>query len=193
MIWNSGYYWGIPARILHWLAAFVLVIVYLHGSIVLDDWDEHGGSGRGALLWHAAAGATLGAVMLLRLLWRGVNKTPMLPAATSDWERRAAHLTHVSLYALTFVAVLTGWLLADGLKPPVEVKLLWSIPVPVSGLHLGWSARKLIKGLHELSAQLVMALAAAHAVAALWHHFIKRDSVMRRMLLRGRQRNRVGD
>jgi len=97
------------------------------------------------------------------------------------------------LYTFTFVAVPTGWLLADGLKPPVEEKPLWSTPVPVSGLHPGLSARKLVSGIHELSVQLVRALASAHAVAALWHHFIKRDSVMRRMLLRGRLRNRAGD
>lgn len=191
MIFNSAYYWGIPARILHWLAAVLLLVVFVHGSFVLDDWDEMGHSGRAALAWHAAGGITLGAVMVLRLLWRFANRTPMMPAATSVWERRVAHLAHGALYVLTVLAVLSGWMLAGGVSPPVEVRLFGLVPVPVlMGPAGGRWVNAVLAGLHEGIAVLLVALAGVHALAALWHHFVLGDSVLRRMLLRGRVRHR---
>ncbi len=186
MIWNSAYYWGIPAKVLHWLAAILVLVLFVHGNIWLDDWDEAGAAGRGALSWHAAAGMTLAAVMIARMLWRFVNRTPMMPAATPDWEKRSAHLAHAALYALTFVVALTGWLATGAVKPPVVSQVFWLIPVPAAGLDGG----KLIREVHELAADMLIALAAAHALAALWHHYVKGDSILRRMLLRGRVRSR---
>lgn len=186
MIWNSAYYWGIPAKVLHWLAAVLVAVLFIHGNVWLDDWDEHGAAGRGALTWHAAAGMTLALVMLLRMLWRFVNRTPMMPAATPDWEKRAAHLAHAALYAITFAVAVTGWLSTAAVTPPAQSYLLWLIEVPGPG----WNGGKLIRELHELAADVLIAFAAAHALAALWHHFVKKDSVMRRMLLRGQVRQR---
>lgn len=192
MIWNSAYYWGIPAKILHWVAAVLLVAIYADGVLVLEDWRTRGGAGHGALAWHAAAGLSLAAFMLARLLWRVLNRTPMMPAATPEWERMAARAAHSALYAATFLVALTGWLMTARIEPPLAPKLFWLLGLPapafVSGLDL---AR-----LHAVLAHLLMALAAAHALAALWHHFVKHDSVLRRMLLRGRNpraRSRRGE
>jgi cytochrome b561 len=186
MIWNSGYYWGVPAKILHWVAAILVVVIYVDGILWLDDWDERGASGRGAVAWHAAAGITLAVVMLGRLLWRFANKTPMMPASTPKWETFAAHSAHAALYVVTLLVTLTGWALTGGLKPPVEPLLFWLLPLPASAL----GPMKLVGKLHEVLAHLLMLLAGVHVLAALWHHFVKGDSVLRRMLLRGRNRRR---
>lgn len=186
MIWNSAYYWGIPARALHWAAALLVAVLFIHGSLWLEDWDDAGEAGRGALAWHASAGITLIAVMLVRLVWRLFNRTPMMPAVTPDWEKRVAHLAHAGLYAVTFVAALTGWLATGGIEPPLRSQLFWLLDVPPPG----WSGGEIVRELHELSVNLLVALAAAHAVAALWHHFVMQDSILRRMLLRGQVRRR---
>ncbi|MDX2276981.1 MAG: cytochrome b/b6 domain-containing protein [Hyphomonadaceae bacterium] len=186
MIWNSAYYWGIPAKVLHWVAAILVAVLFVHGNIWLDDWDERGLAGRGALAWHAAAGMTLAVVMLGRLLWRFVNRTPMMPAATPDWEKRAAHWAHAALYAVTFVVALTGWLSTAAVRPPMPSRVLWLFEIAAPAFDGG----KLVRELHELAADMLIVLAAAHALAALWHHFVKRDSVLRRMLMRGRVRQR---
>ena len=39
-----------------------------------------------------------------------------------------------------------------------------------------------VKELHELSATAILIVAGLHAVAALWHHYIRRDDVLKRML-----------
>jgi len=186
MIWNSAYYWGIPAKILHWVAAVMVVVIYVDGVLLLDDWDEKGASGRALLAWHVAAGVTLAAVMLGRLLWRFVNKTPMMPAASPPWEKFAAHAAHAALYVVTLLVTLTGWLMTGGVKPPIEPLLFWLYPVPASSV----SSTKLVAEVHEILAHLLVILAVAHAAAALWHHYVKRDSILKRMLMRGRVRNR---
>lgn len=186
MIWNSAYYWGLPAKVLHWLAALLVLVLFVHGTIWLDDWDEAGAAGRGAIAWHAAAGMTLAAVMVARMLWRFVNRTPMMPAATPDWEKKAAHLAHAALYAVTFAVALTGWLSTAAVIPVVPSYLFWLIAVPAPAFDGG----KLIRELHELAADMLIALAAAHALAALWHHYVKKDSVLRRMMMRGQVRRR---
>ncbi len=186
MIWNSAYYWGIPAKVLHWVAAALVLVLFVHGTIWLDDWDEAGEAGRGALAWHAAAGMSLAAVMIARMSWRFVNRTPMMPAATPDWEKRAAHFAHAALYLVTFAVALTGWLSASAVQPAVPSYLFWLIAIPAPGVDGG----RLTRDVHELAADMLVALAAAHALAALWHHYVKRDSVLRRMLLRGQMRQR---
>ncbi|WP_206692536.1 cytochrome b/b6 domain-containing protein [Azospirillum sp. INR13] len=39
-----------------------------------------------------------------------------------------------------------------------------------------------VKEIHELAANLILALAALHMAAALWHHLVRRDGVLGRML-----------
>lgn len=186
MIWNSAYYWGIPAKILHWVAAVLIVVVYVDGVMLLDDWDEHGGRGRGFVEWHAAAGMTVAVVMLARLMWRLVNRTPMMPAQSPEWEKAAAHAAHAALYVVTLLVTLSGWFMAAGLTPPLVPSLLWLLPVPSPVAIKGeW-----LKEVHEILSNLLIVLAVGHALAALWHHYIKGDSVLRRMLLRGKVRNR---
>jgi cytochrome b561 len=186
MIWNTAYYWGIPAKLLHWVAAALVAVLFIHGTVWLDNWEEKSAPGRGALVWHAAAGMTLAAVMLGRLLWRFVNKTPMMPASSPPWEKRGAVLGHGALYVLTFLVTISGWLSTGAVRPQVSSSLFWLVAVPPPAIDGG----KLVRELHELAADMLIAFAAAHVLAALWHHFVRRDSVLRRMLLRGRVRNR---
>jgi cytochrome b561 len=51
-----------------------------------------------------------------------------------------------------------------------------------------------VKEIHELGANLILALAALHAAAALWHHFVRRDNVLTRMLPgRGSEQHGLAD
>ncbi len=189
MIWNSAYYWGIPARILHWLAAVLLVVVYGDGLLFAEAAFDHGGD-RAAAAWHAAAGLTFAVLMLGRMFWRFGNVTPMLPAGTPLWGRLAAHGAQIGLYVLAFVVVLSGWIMAAGLHQPLEPHLFWIVPVPAPTALVGAVPHKFAEVAHEWLAHGLIALAVVHALAALWHHYVRHDSVMRRMLFRGKNRQR---
>ncbi|MGZ5869651.1 MAG: cytochrome b/b6 domain-containing protein, partial [Croceibacterium sp.] len=72
-------------------------------------------------------------------------------------------------------------LLSGTLKQPLEPKILGIVPVP-QVLEAGSPYRGTLAEAHEWLAYALIAVVAVHAAAALYHHFMLRDSVMRRML-----------
>lgn len=190
MIFNTLYYWGIPAKLLHWIGAAMILFLYLHGLIYVDSEGGVQVANSSQVLLHAAIGVTLGLLMLGRYLWRLVNKIPLLPAKTPQWEKKLAGVAHIGLYVATFITIVGGWLLAGTLQPAVPVKLFGLIPIPTLAIFQDKAARDILKTVHELAAHLLMVMVVLHVFAALWHHFIQRDSVLRRMWLRGQNRQR---
>lgn len=136
---------------------------------------------------HKSWGAVAFALALLRLGWRAVDRPrPALPAATPPWQRRAARASHVLLYALMILMPVSGWVMASAsplqetLGMTNEVFGLFALPDPwVPGVEpLSDAARSL----HVAAALTLMAVLALHVGAALKHHLIDRDRVLRGML-----------
>jgi cytochrome b561 len=190
MIFNTLYYWGSPAKLLHWIGAAMILFLYLHGLFAVDSDGGVQAANKGQVLLHAAIGVTLGLLMLGRYLWRLVNKIPMLPATTPQWGKKLSAIAHIGLYVATFVTILGGWLLAGSLQPAVPVKLFGLIPIPTLAIFQDKGARDVLKTIHDLAAHFLIVMVVLHVIAALWHHFIQRDSVLKRMWLRGRNRQR---
>ncbi|HRY07482.1 MAG TPA: cytochrome b [Hyphomicrobiaceae bacterium] len=190
MIFNTLYYWGSPAKWLHWIGAAMILFLYLHGLIVVDGEGGVKAANTTQVFVHAATGVTLGLLMLGRYLWRLANKIPMLPAKTPNWEKKIAVIAHIGLYIATFITIFGGWLLAGTLQPAVPVKLFGLIPIPTLSLFHDKGALKALEFVHQLAAHFLIIMVVLHVFAALWHHFIQRDSVLRRMWLRGQNRPR---
>jgi cytochrome b561 len=119
--------------------------------------------------------------MLVRIFWQGANIEPAQPEGTPAWQRKAAWISHRLLYALTFATLIVGWLLSGALKRPLEPKILGVVPVPQL-LEAGSPFRRTPAEAHEWLAYVLIAVVTVHAVAALYHHFMLRDLVLRRML-----------
>lgn len=190
MIFNTLYYWGTPAKLLHWIGAAMILFLYFHGLLVVDSDDGVQASGDTQVFLHAATGVTLGLLMLGRYLWRLINKIPLLPAKTPEWEKKLAGVAHVGLYVATFTTITAGWLLAGTLQPAVPVKLFGFVPIPTISMFQSRGAREFLETIHELAAHVLIVMVVLHIIAALWHHFIQHDSVLRRMWLRGQNRQR---
>jgi cytochrome b561 len=75
---------------------------------------------------------------------------------------------------------LLGVLAAFARGRPLDLGVL-QIASPFVG-GLARPTRHLIKELHEFAANALIAVAFAHAAAALWHHYIRKDGIMSRML-----------
>jgi cytochrome b561 len=87
-----------------------------------------------------------------------------------------AKLTHYTLYVLLGLAVVTG--IVDASYRGFNVFGLWSVPQFGSG---DASIRHGINEWHELAANVLMLVAAVHALAALGHHYVWRDRLLDRM------------
>ena len=127
--------------------------------------------------WHKWAGATFLALSLLRLAWR-LTHAPPPPPPMPDWQRRAAAGVQVAMYVMFFVVPLVGWAYSSAVGYP----LVWFgvLPLP-DWVPQDRELARAIKPWHERAAWLLALLIALHVAAALKHHFLDRDGLLRRM------------
>ncbi|MEI9902023.1 MAG: cytochrome b [Hyphomicrobium sp.] len=184
MIRNTQDAWGWPAIALHWLVALLVISTFGLGLWMGEVPARVDRPYYYAI--HASLGITLFAILLLRIVWALLNPVPAAPPGTSHLQHTAARFTHLTLYVLTLATVSFGWLLAGLQDTPIEPLAFGIVPVP-SPLPLSHAAEDFLEEAHEIAAYLLIAVAGLHVVAALWHHYVLRDNILRRMLGSGAQ------
>ena len=174
---NSVRHWGAIAQLLHWLIA-VLVVVQVTLGMMADDLPA-GVRKLTLLARHKSVGITILALAAMRLGWRWANPTPPLPATLKPYEMTLARVSHALLYTLLFAVPLTGWMMSSARGFPVSWFGFFQLPdlVPKSK-----PLYDMLVMTHQTLAWSLVALAGLHAGAALKHHFIHKDDVLRRML-----------
>jgi cytochrome b561 len=173
---NSTTRWGAIAQLLHWLIVALIILQVTLGEIA----DDLGGMKKLAMLArHKSVGITILALALLRLLWRGGNPTPPLPDTLRPYERFLAQFTHSALYFLLFALPLSGWLMSSARGFPVSWFGFVQLPDLVSRNRALYDA---MLGTHHVLVWVLAAVALLHVAAALKHHFVLKDNVLKRML-----------
>ena len=129
--------------------------------------------------WHKWAGMTLLFLAVVRLAWRLSHPAPALPDTMGPLSRLAAHAGHWLLYILMLAIPLSGWLMSSA--QGFSVVWFGVLPLPdlvAKNLELGeW-----LNSIHLILNYTLIATLIGHIGAALHHHFIKKDTVMSRML-----------
>jgi cytochrome b561 len=129
--------------------------------------------------WHKSTGMLILALVALRLLWRLANPTPALPSGMAAWERAAARLSDVLLYVLMVALPVTGWIVNSASNVPFRI--FWLIPLPAI-VAPDKPTAELAASVHGGLFLLLALVLVAHIGAALRHHYVKRDTVLARML-----------
>jgi cytochrome b561 len=176
MIRNTYTAWGSMSRLFHWGLGFLII-----GMLAYGWWMNHMASR--PRFFHRSIHADIGYVVLLlmviRLIWRGLNPVPALPSAPR-WQRIAARLSHGALYGVTILVAMLGWAHSGAHKPDYADWFgLFRVPQFTA---TDKASVNFYENLHIYLAYLLIALIAIHVVAAIWHHFVKRDSVTARMI-----------
>lgn len=162
------------ARALHWLIA-VLVIANLSTGLFHEYVDDT----IRLIPTHKATGMTILALSVARVLWRFTWRHPAYPETVKRWEAFTARSVQAVFYALMIVMPVTGWIIASAGKYPLAWFGLFDLPkLPVSREG---SAYAVGHPMHEYLGWLFAALVVLHVAAALRHHFILKDGVLRRM------------
>ena len=165
------------AVILHWLAALLILGNVAFGLYMVDL--PLSPSKLRYYSWHKWAGVTVFLLSAARLLWRLSHRPPALPASMPAWQRRAASLTHGLLYMLFFAAPFSGWLFSSAAGFPTVYLGLVQLP---DLLAKNRELADVLKVVHRSITWSLGGLAILHAAAAIKHHVVDRDDVLRRML-----------
>lgn len=169
------------AQLFHWVTvAFVLVMVPV-GVIMADRGENDLWDGTTNALYssHKLAGFTLMLILIARLGYRLIRGAPPVEASLPPWQRTVSHITHWAMYAVLLAMVLTGWL-GVSLLPALDIFGLFSLPA-ITGTP-DPAAAKLAFSAHEFLGFALVGLVTLHVAAALHHHFIRKDGVLRRMM-----------
>jgi cytochrome b561 len=180
MIGNTSESWGWPARAFHWVIALMILALFGFGLWMADVPPRDQQPFYFGI--HASIGITLLALMAARFLWWMVNVAPAAPEGTPAWRRTAAKISHRLLYTLTFATAVVGWLMSGTFKEPLQPKLFGLVPVP-QFLEAGSPYNELLEETHEMLAFALIALVIVHTAAALYHHFVRRDRILLRMIV----------
>jgi cytochrome b561 len=185
---NDASRYGTVARAFHWIIVALIITQFILANRA--DGLPLGAAKIATLAQHKSVGITILALALLRLTWRLFNPVPAAPASTPRWQRTAARVSHFLLYALLLVIPVLGWCMSSARNFPVSWFGVVTLPDLVQPSK---PAFDFFHEAHETLAKSLFVLALLHAAAALKHHFVDRDDVLRRMLpLKLRQRETGG-
>ncbi len=167
--------YGGVAISLHWLLALALIASFAVGSYMAGL--PFSPQRLRLYNWHKWAGITILALSAARLLWRLRHPAPA-PLAGPRWQQSAAQATHAAMYVFFFAVPLIGWAYSSAAGFPIVVYGVLPLPdfVPVDR-----ALAESIKPWHGRAAWVLAVLVGLHLAAALKHHFVDRDELLRRM------------
>ena len=177
MLRNASDSWGAPAKVFHWVMA-ALILAQIALGLMAANWRVSPAKIE-LFFWHKSTGMLILALVALRLAWRLANPTPALPSGMAAWERAAARLSDVVLYVLMITLPVTGWIVNSASNVPFRI--FWLIPLPAI-VAPDKPTADLFERVHGGLFTLLALVLVAHIGAALRHHFVKRNTVLIRML-----------
>jgi cytochrome b561 len=128
---------------------------------------------------HRSIGMLLLPIVLARLIYRLIHPAPALPDDIPRLQQVAAYATHWALYGLLIIQPIVGWIATSAYRAPILFFWLFEVP-PIWPVNPQFSERMF--GMHRGIGIAIALLVCLHVAAALYHHFIRKDRVLMRMV-----------
>src|SRR5262249_14505027 len=170
------------AKTIHWLMA-ALILISAGIGLSLEGIPR---ASAGRNFWtsqHEITGFLVIVLLLARISWRVTTGVPALPASMPRWQVQAAHFAHYGLYVLMLASPIVGMMLSSARGRIVSVWGLFNLPA-TWWQDRTWGFR--LETVHSVLSWALLVVVAIHFLSALYHHFIARDDILRRMLPRQR-------
>ena len=166
--------------IIHWFVAIGIISLIFAGLIIHNLADDNAFKSI-AMYMHKAFGIIILAIALPRFIYRLFKG---LPEAVSDstpnpFFDKLAHLIQWALLLGAIIIPIAGIMLSRSAGYDTNFFGLFTIP-GLSEKNEG--LQNIASTVHELVAFLVLALASIHAIGAIKHHFIDKDSTLKRII-----------
>jgi cytochrome b561 len=162
------------SRLLHWtMAAMVLTMLCIGVAMAASLANYHV-----LVSVHRPLGIAILILVVVRFVNRLVNPPPPFPATTSRVERLAATGTEYVMYGLMFILPLVGWGMLSAARYPIV--LFGSLHLPFILPHNAM-LHAVLRQSHTVLAYLFFLTFLAHFGAILFHTWIVRDGILKRM------------
>ena len=167
------------SRWLHWIMAALMAVVI--GAGIWIKFFEPASEPFKLRLYnlHESLGVIVFALALVRLINRRRHPPPPLPPGTPAIIHFAADMTHMAIYALLLLMPVVGFLATNAWGFPLSVFGVLPMPVPVGKNE---ELAKLLSLLHFSGAIALVMLIGGHLMGVLYHTFVRRDGLLRRMM-----------
>jgi len=176
---GPGERYALLARVLHWLsAALVLTLV-----IPLGLWIAYFRPADEALKMrlynlHESFGLVVFALIVVRVIYRVVRPAPPWPVDTPHSVRAIARVSHGVLYLLLILMPISGFLATNAWGFPLALFEVLPIPSPIGKDE---ALAKVLATVHWVGAAAFGALLSLHVAGAIYHRFVRHDSLAHRM------------
>ncbi len=175
---NDQLNYGLVAIVLHWLIALLVYGLFGLGLWMVslgyyDAWYQK------APTLHEGLGVLLFILLLLRTEWVRRSSVPQSLSRHKQWEKTGAYLAKRLLNALILVITVSGYLIVTAKGDALSVFNLFSLPASLSDIpnQADWAGE-----IHAILSWGLIILSGGHIFAALKHHFVDKDSTLKRML-----------
>ncbi len=175
---NSERY-SYKARWFHWVMAILIVLAY---ALILSRSQFAKGSDLRTFVvqTHFWVGIAVLIMAFFRIAERHRHSPPDITPPLEGTLRLAATVSHYALYAFFFIQPLLGLftvLLERGALPVPLTSL--AIPAPFA---ISKDIAENLEHLHVLLGTIFYYVIGLHFVAAIWHHFVRKDNTVKRMV-----------
>jgi cytochrome b561 len=165
------------AKAFHWTIVLLVTIQFVT-ALAMPDIGPHTQPDTWISL-HFSIGVLIAAVMAARLAHRLMYPVLLEASLAPAWERFAALLVHRLFYLILLAGPLLGWASASAHRLTVSLFGLVTLP-SIAAPKARWA---LTAGdVHATAMWILLALVGLHAAAALYHHVVRHDGTLRRML-----------
>ena len=164
-------------RAFHWTMAAIVITAILIG--LYCSFQVPGTPMRRILLeWHKSLGMTALVMIVFRIAYRLATKAPPYAERIGRLTHLGASGAHLALYGLMVFMPLTGyWFSAEG---GYSLPFFWLFQWP-RVLTVDKAATRTPEMLHGYGAYAIYTVVVLHVAAVVWHHWIKRDTILARM------------
>ena len=173
---GTGRGYGTGARLFHWVIA-LMIVVQIPAGIAMTS-EPLLAAADPLFILHKGMGSLLLILVVARIVWRTTHPPPPFPEFMPSLEQRIAGRTHIAIYALLLVMVVSGYVRTVGDGFPIE--LLDALGIPPLLPAMPRLARVMLV-VHQFTVVALIGLVAIHVSAVLRHQLIERNDVLSRM------------
>jgi cytochrome b561 len=178
---NGSTSFGLVAIAFHWTIAILFLVQLALGYMMSRD-DIDPVLQFDLFQYHKSIGFLVLALAAPRFIWSVFSRKPRALDGEGLASRLAARTAHAALLLLTLAVPLAGWAVASTSPLQIPSYVFDLIVVPGLPMAISDQAEALWTDVHATLAYLAATIVLLHVVAALWHHFIRKDPTLRRMV-----------